>query len=232
MIQFNLLHTKYHLCSPTTRSLLLSTYMKFINLFPEIKQHVQDVLRHDSNYRSSDVEIQQRATEYLRLSEVCSPTVLATVLEIMPPYPEKQSPLLVRLKQKKPLMEAEDTSEPSTTPAAHVDETPKLTVNAPPPQQQQDGLLLALDTDESYATYSPATSNSVPTATNTSQSSTKKFLFKNSDIIFENDLLQIGIKSELKKSVLQLEFYYGNKTNSTLSNISTSINQHGDFDPG
>jgi AP-2 complex subunit alpha len=43
MIQFDLLHSKYHLCSPTTRSLLLSTYMKFINLFPEIKQHVQEV---------------------------------------------------------------------------------------------------------------------------------------------------------------------------------------------
>jgi AP-2 complex subunit alpha len=146
----------------------------------------------------------------------------------MPPFPEKQSALLVRLKQKKPLMEAEDTSEPSTTPAAHTEETPKLTVNAP---KQQDGLLLSLDTDESYETYSPSTSNSLPTVTNTSQS-TKKFLFKNSDIIFENDLLQIGIKSEIKKAVLQLEFYYGNKTNSTLSNISTSINQQTDFDPG
>jgi hypothetical protein len=82
-------------------------------------------LRHDSNYRSSDVEIQQRAIEYLKLSEVCSPTVLATVLEIMPPYPEKQSPLLVRLKQKKPLMEAEANGEPTTTPANN-DDGPKL----------------------------------------------------------------------------------------------------------
>ena len=43
MIQFGLLHSKYHLCSPTTRCLILSTYMKFINLFPEIKHHIQDV---------------------------------------------------------------------------------------------------------------------------------------------------------------------------------------------
>jgi AP-2 complex subunit alpha len=49
MIQFDLLHSKYHLCSPTTRSLLLSTYMKFINLFPEIKQHVQEVKKQDQN---------------------------------------------------------------------------------------------------------------------------------------------------------------------------------------
>ena len=73
------------------------------------------------------MEIQQRATEYLKLSEICNPTVLATVLEIMPPYPEKQSALLVRLKQKKPLMEAEENGVESSEPAAnHKDEVRKL----------------------------------------------------------------------------------------------------------
>ena len=40
-VQFKLLHSKYHLCSVATRALLLSTYVKFVNLFPEIKSHVQ-----------------------------------------------------------------------------------------------------------------------------------------------------------------------------------------------
>jgi AP-2 complex subunit alpha len=47
----------------------------------------------------------------------------------MPPYPEKQSPLLVRLKQKKPLMEAETGSEATpttTTTTTHSDDAPKL----------------------------------------------------------------------------------------------------------
>ena len=180
--------------------------------------------------------------EYLRLSEVCSPTVLATVLEIMPPYPEKQSALLVRLKQKKPLMEAEGNSEPS---ASHTEDAPKVAVNLaqqprpPSPQQQQDGLLLSLDTNESYATYDNSSSSlsyALPsittTTTGSSSSSTKKLLFKNSDIIFENDLLQIGIKTELKKPTLHVEFYYGNKTNSTLSNISVNITPPGEFEPG
>lgn len=74
------------------------------------------------------MEIQQRATEYLRLSEVCNPTVLATVLEVMPPFPEKQSPLLVRLKQKKPLMDSEGNNESS--PSTNVEEIPKLTETA------------------------------------------------------------------------------------------------------
>ena len=40
-VQLRLLHSKYHLCSVSTRALLLSTYVKFVNLFPEIKSHVQ-----------------------------------------------------------------------------------------------------------------------------------------------------------------------------------------------
>ena len=43
IVQFQLLHSKFHLCSLMTRQLLLSTYIKFINLFPEIKQQIQDV---------------------------------------------------------------------------------------------------------------------------------------------------------------------------------------------
>ena len=182
------------------------------------------------------MEIQQRAMEYLRLSEVCSATVLATVLEIMPPYPEKQSALLVRLKQKKPLMEAEGNTESSPT---QTEETPKVAMNIAQQQpQQQDGLLLSLDTNESYATYSSSSTYAVPSTTAPasspvpSSSSAKKLLFKNSDIIFENDLLQIGVKAELKKPMVHLEFYYGNKTNSTLSNISVNINPPGEFEPG
>jgi len=144
----------------------------------------------------------------------------------MPPYPEKQSPLLVRLKQKKPLMEAEGNTEPSTTttttPITHTEDIPKLAVHVNQQQEQQNGLLVSLDTIESNGHYDQSISSST----------IKKFLFKNSDIIFENDLLQIGIKSELKKNILHVEFYYGNKTNFILSNISTNINLYGELESG
>ena len=44
----------------------------------------------------------------------------------MPPYPEKQSPLLVRLKQKKPLSESENLTESSPTTTTNADDGPKL----------------------------------------------------------------------------------------------------------
>lgn len=75
-MQFNLLHSKFHLCSVSTRALLLSTYIKFINLFPETKGTIQEVLRSDSQIRNADVELQQRAVEYLKLSSIASTDVL------------------------------------------------------------------------------------------------------------------------------------------------------------
>lgn len=101
-VQFQLLHSKYHLCSPMTRALLLSTYIKFINLFPEIRSQVQDVFKQHSNLRSADAELQQRASEYLQLSIIASSDVLATVLEEMPAFPERESSILAVLKKKKP----------------------------------------------------------------------------------------------------------------------------------
>jgi AP-2 complex subunit alpha len=69
-VQLQLLHSKYHLCSSMTRALLLSTYVKFVNLFPEIKHSVEEIFVADSNLRSADAELQQRASEYLALSKV------------------------------------------------------------------------------------------------------------------------------------------------------------------
>jgi AP-2 complex subunit alpha len=47
LVQFRLLHSKYHLCSIGTRGLLLTTYVKFINLFPEIKTVIEDIFKTD-----------------------------------------------------------------------------------------------------------------------------------------------------------------------------------------
>jgi AP-2 complex subunit alpha len=101
IVQFELLHSKFHLCSTATRCLILSTYVKFCNLFPEIKQQIQDVLRQSTNLKSADVEIQQRAVEYLKLSQVADVDVLATVLEEMPAFPERESSILSSILQKK-----------------------------------------------------------------------------------------------------------------------------------
>ena len=102
-IQLNLLHSRFHLCSQTTRGLLLTTYIKFVNLFPEIKDDILKILETDAIAKSNDIELQQRALEYRQLAKVTSKDVLATVLEEMPPFKTKEeSNILSKLRKTKP----------------------------------------------------------------------------------------------------------------------------------
>ncbi|XP_078585577.1 AP-2 complex subunit alpha-2-like isoform X1 [Branchiostoma floridae x Branchiostoma japonicum] len=273
MVQFQLLHSKYHLCSAPTRGLLLSTYIKFINLFPEIKGQLQDVLRNNNNLQNADAELQQRAIEYLQLSTVASQDVLATVLEEMPPFPERESSILAKLKKKKPnvsdievVKEGKKSSNPPTlnnsaanTPEATPASAPvpvMAAAPAPAPVQSASDDLLGLSAGPAAA--APVTNNfaasaapaggggllvdvfdtppaqnnvstalapqaeenffnmpSGETAPSGDASATEldgRFAIKNNGVLFENELLQIGVKAEYKGNLGRLGLFYGNKT--------------------
>ena len=113
-----------------TRALLLSTYIKFINLFPEIRGTIQDVFKQDSNIRSADAELQQRASEYLQLSIVASKDVLATVLEEMPSFPERESSILAVLKKKKPGRVPENEIRDAKSPVPNQNNSSNASTNA------------------------------------------------------------------------------------------------------
>ncbi|PWN24370.1 Adaptor protein complex AP-2 alpha subunit [Jaminaea rosea] len=98
--QFHALHSRSHLCSQPTRALLLSTYVKWLNLFPEIREQLLYVLKRYTHVLDS--ELQQRACEYVALAERPdgSDELLQAVCDEMPPFPEKSSLLLGRLQKK------------------------------------------------------------------------------------------------------------------------------------
>lgn len=227
IIQFQLLHSKYHLCAVPTRALLLTTYVKFINLFPEIKTEIQNVLKQDSNIRSSDAELQQRAVEYLQLSQVVSSDVLATVLEEMPPFPEeRESSILAILKKKKPGMGEASTpgksSELKGNLASYMTETGNnsavlLDLNASPPPSgtgSNASALLDIFGDGATGGLSNGSSTAATTTVVTSnEEGLKRLVCKQNGVVFENDLLQIGIKSEFRQNLGRISVYYGNKSN-------------------
>ena len=96
--QFLALYSKMAFCSDTTRALLLSSFIKFVNLFPEIKPQLLQVFRVYTH--SPDSELQQRAFEYLSLATMPTDDLLRTVCDEMPPFSERMSVLLSRLHQK------------------------------------------------------------------------------------------------------------------------------------
>ena len=96
--QFLALQTKLSGCSSSTRAMLLSSFIKFVNLFPEIKPQLLHVFRAYSH--TLDSELQQRACEYLTLASLPTDDLLRTVCDEMPPFPERASALLSRLHSK------------------------------------------------------------------------------------------------------------------------------------
>ncbi|XP_064869202.1 AP-2 complex subunit alpha-2-like isoform X1 [Oncorhynchus nerka] len=270
LIQFDLLHSKFHLCSVPTRALLLSAYIKFINLFPEVKGTIQEVLRSDSQLRNADVELQQRAVEYLRLSSIASTDILATVLEEMPPFPERESSILAKLKRKKgPGNLHPDLDEnrkersanggtadhSSTTSNAKVAASPTpstdllglgstiTTQNSAPPASKGTSLLVDVFSeniaafpvetpvavgpvaDENFSSFLPNTPQvayanaTLPIA----EEPEDKFVCKNNGVLYENQLLQIGLKSEFRQNLGRMYVFFGNKTSTQFMNFAASV---------
>lgn len=88
MEQFKLLHTRYSVVSIPTRALLLTTYAKFVNLFPEVRNSIREVFTQHQDH--IDAEVQQRACEYLRLTKPGAEELLQVVLEIIPPWDDRK----------------------------------------------------------------------------------------------------------------------------------------------
>ncbi|KAJ9101918.1 hypothetical protein QFC19_004999 [Naganishia cerealis] len=94
--QFQAVHSKINTCSAATRALLLTTYIKWVNLFPEIKDQLIAIF--DRYRHVLDAELQQRACEYLAIATRQDDNELLEVMcEEMPPFPERESALLTRL---------------------------------------------------------------------------------------------------------------------------------------
>ncbi|XP_054938292.1 AP-2 complex subunit alpha-1, partial [Physeter macrocephalus] len=282
-VQFSLLHSKFHLCSVATRALLLSTYIKFINLFPETKATIQGVLRAGSQLRNADVELQQRAVEYLTLSSVASTDVLATVLEEMPPFPERESSILAKLKRKKGPGAGSALDDGRREPSSHdinggVEPSPS-TVSTPSPSADLLGLRAApppaappapsgagnllvdvfsdgpaaqpslgptpeeafLSELEPPAPESPMAllADPAPAADPgpedigppipEADELLNKFVCRNNGVLFENQLLQIGVKSEFRQNLGRMYLFYGNKTSVQFQNFSPTVVHPGDL---
>ncbi|XP_070763215.1 AP-2 complex subunit alpha-2-like isoform X3 [Enoplosus armatus] len=237
LVQFNLLHSKFHLCAVPTRALLLSAYIKFINLFPEVKATIQDVLRSDSQLRNADVELQQRAVEYLRLSCMASTDILATVLEEMPPFPERESSILAKLKRKKgpgnlPNIDDARHNVNGSTEHGENAEATKVT-----PQchllmfLSQGSTHLFTDLQSLDSTPSAEASllvdvfsdSSAPASIDVSEENFPRFVCKSNGVIYENQLLQIGVKSEYRQNLGRIYVFYGNKTSTQFLSFSSSV---------
>jgi AP-2 complex subunit alpha len=233
-------------CSSSTRGMILSCFVKFINLFPEIKPQLVNVFSVYSH--TLDPELQQRACEYLALANMPTDDLLRTVCDEMPPFPERESALLSRLHQKHSKTSDKRTwvvgGKDANTDAAelalakqggslrrtfttngHGSGGARGTAAANGRSAAQD--LAGLD----MANIGPAETKTLkaPNLASAAHLSPgwergfNRLLLKADGVLYEDGQIQIGVRSEYRGQMACLILYFTNKTPALISSFTTTL---------
>jgi AP-2 complex subunit alpha len=215
--QYMALHSKFGMFSNTTRAILLNTYVKFCNLFPEIKHEIVKLFE---NYTYAlDPELQQRACEYLAI--IKDETMLAAVCEEMPAFPERESSLLSQLTKK-----VNDTEDGRTWMIGGVDAQEELSkkreLAGTPKSPGLPSTLTSTTSSSPAPVASPVMKNAVPSAKEIDNWFQKLLTSKNG-ILYEDSILQIGVKAEYQSQLGRVALFFGNKTTQGIQQFQLRI---------
>lgn len=233
---FEVVHSHFKTASFTTKAILLSSYVKMSNTFPELRERVNAVF---SNFlTSADTELQQRALEYLNINQPKNDQLMTAVFEIMPNFPERESVLLKKVKKAskntadrniwtddKPSEEKKEETKKEESEESdggdsdvekgekEVPEEDKVKHSVPP----QD-LLGAFDTTE-FVAASPRSRFPAQDA-----AAVSRLVGKNTGVVYDSNLLQIGMKVMAGTgSQTKMILYYGNRSNSSISDLKLEL---------
>jgi AP-2 complex subunit alpha len=214
MEQFVAIHSKFRVASASTRMLLLSTYLKMINVFPEIKKEVVRVFK--QFLQSLDEELQQRAAEYIAICEMPSDELLQAVCDEMPPFPERPNILFTQLQQK-----FSGNSEAGVKPPSPIKPLFSNAANSslevpsklPVVEKAKSVDLLGFDEVEPAESFQQLDNRHL----------LKKLQLENIGVLYEDNTLQIGLKMEFRNQNGKIAIFVGNKSDSTLNDVLCDV---------
>ncbi|OBT52788.1 hypothetical protein VE04_05164 [Pseudogymnoascus sp. 24MN13] len=229
--QFLALQGKLQGSSSSTRAIILSSFIKFVNLFPEIKPQLLQVFRVYSH--TLDSELQQRACEYLTIA--CLPTddLLRTVCDEMPPFPERESALLSRLHQKHAgtsdkrtwVIGGKDANADARELNLAKNPGLKRAFSNQTPNRRTD--LPALDV-RNLGPAEPKTLKAPNLASAAHLSPDwevgyQRLLLKNEGVLYEDRQIQVGFRAEFRGQAACVILYFSNKASSAISSFTTTL---------
>lgn len=237
--QFLALHDKFPSCSIFTKGLLLTTYIKFVNLFPEIRPQLVQVFEYNS--RSVDSELQQRAYEYLKMTSEENAHLLPVIWDEMPPFPERGSTMLTRLKTKRITGNTSESKRlwapgsrrqrelqnAATGTAAAAAIAAGGAVGAVVPQDT--GITTTSSTGPPAPPISRKTSFARPPAPSSGlltsgwEQNYKKLIMHSEGILYEDAVIQIGLRSDYRRHLGCVILYFRNVSGSVLQSLSVEI---------
>eukprot|EP00485_Elphidium_margaritaceum_P005923 CAMPEP_0202695802 /NCGR_PEP_ID=MMETSP1385-20130828/9289_1 /ASSEMBLY_ACC=CAM_ASM_000861 /TAXON_ID=933848 /ORGANISM="Elphidium margaritaceum" /LENGTH=955 /DNA_ID=CAMNT_0049351879 /DNA_START=71 /DNA_END=2938 /DNA_ORIENTATION=- len=248
--QFDTLYKHFQSCAADTKALLLSTFMKFVNMYDDLGDKIMAVFK--SHHSAIDPEIQQRAIEYSIMAQYDDQDLITQVWEAMPDFPERDSPLIKIInKQEVEVVatvtnkvfsgafsdddgnndkgdddddddsadeededddeEEEEEEEAVAKPSQPTPQQPPAAAAAP----QEADLLSSLFGDDMSGSAIGGGGGGAGNAVILTQDRQKllKLLLQPAGVLFENDAVQIGVRSqvEIPGGLLKVMLYYGNK---------------------
>jgi AP-2 complex subunit alpha len=241
--QFLALQNKLPACSSSTRAMILSSFVKYINLFPEIKPQLVNVFSVYSH--TLDPELQQRACEYLTLASLPTDDLLRTVCDEMPPFPERESALLSRLHQKHSRTSDKRTwvvgGKDANADAAELNIAKQggLKRTFTTKSQTNGGLtptnghsaaandLAGLDMSnlgpaEAKALKIPNLASAAHLSPNWERGF-NRLMLRADGVLYEDGQLQVGVRSEYRGQMACLILYFTNKTPALISSFTTTL---------
>ena len=246
--QLMVLQTRMMTANDTTRALMLSTFVKFVNLFPEIKPQLLQMFQFYSH--SPDTELQQRACEYLTLATLPTDDLLRTVCDEMPAFSERASILLQRLHKKSIgiserrtwVVGGKDANADqkevalSQQPTGTLKRTFTTIVNGTSPQA--NGTVHTPTPTTNGAAHdlagldlmSDSTAVKAPNLASTTHLSPNwapgfnRLIDADEGILFEDSQIQVGIRSEYRSHIGVVKIYFANKANFPVGSFTTTLN--------
>jgi AP-2 complex subunit alpha len=244
--QFMAMSAKMRGCSSTTRAILLSCYVKFVNLFPEIKPQLLQAFR--AYTHSLDSELQQRACEYLALATMPTDDLLRTVCDEMPPYPERTSALLSRLHQKHSTTSDKRTwvvggkdanTDPKELGLARQNSIAgfKRSQTEPVPRDgrpsaangtngansiSNDLAGLDLNMDMSQVSKAPNLASAAHLSPDW-EVGYNRLLLRSEGVLYEDQQIQIGLRTEYRAQLGCLIFYFTNRSSFPMNSFTTTL---------
>jgi len=238
--QFSVLQNKFNSSAASTRNMILSAFVKFVNLFPEIKPQLLNAFKIYSH--TLDSELQQRACEYLALALRPTDDLLRIVCDEMPPFPERASALLSRLHSKHAISDNKrtwitgskdantaevDMTRTSPTKRAFADAMttePKLnSVSRNSNGDVPSTLMSNGKTNGAHASFKPTKMATAVHLSPNWQQGYERLLLKNDGVLYEDALIQIGCRMEYRGELGCIILYFKNKTTVTIESFTATV---------
>ncbi|KAA8650073.1 hypothetical protein EYZ11_008746 [Aspergillus tanneri] len=239
--QFLALQAKMITSTDNTRAMILSSFVKFVNLFPEIKPQLLHIFKLYSH--SPDSELQQRAFEYLSLATLSSDDLLRTVCDEMPPFSERASILLSRLHQKtagttdkktwvvggkdanadqKEVLMAQNTGLKRTFTTIVNGTKTGSNGSAAASASNASGDLAGLDLTAPTAPPPPNMASAAH-LTPDWDIGYNRLYFADEGVLFEDAQIQVGLRSEYRGHMGVVKLYITNKSSFAIGSLTTTV---------